>query len=306
MTLRMPGSAPFHLRVTFHANAGEEMLGMKEKSYFITGDGVYDEIWLEPHKWRREVTLSSYHAIETETGGLRRMQTSSDYEPSRIWMLLDSLYNPIPRVFTTKQFHDGSGWKVEHVSSGSLALVRLSKSSSSQRANYTNSYYFMPGSGELAMSNSDNLITIWSDDAVFDGKIVPRGLTIRCVDKDLLTAHVVIEPAGLVDEAKLALPGPAAEPGMTLRPLHWYEVRLPDYSDSWSYMKPSSASSGPEQAFAMIGMMDRKGNFRELEILAGPSPEEARARILHYRGEHGNPATIDGSPGEFQMKWRLM
>lgn len=65
--MRSPGSKPFHLRVRFHAFAGEELLTPGEKTQFITGDGTYDETWLEPHHWRREVTLADYHAVEAET-----------------------------------------------------------------------------------------------------------------------------------------------------------------------------------------------------------------------------------------------
>ena len=78
MNLRLPGSAPFHMRITFHASPGMELLSFKEKPEIVTGDGVYEETWLALHQWRREVTLAGYHAIEEESGGGRKMQASSD------------------------------------------------------------------------------------------------------------------------------------------------------------------------------------------------------------------------------------
>ena len=50
------------------------MLGAKQKSDFITGEGAYEETWLGVHQWRREVTLGEYHAVEVEGNGLRKMQ----------------------------------------------------------------------------------------------------------------------------------------------------------------------------------------------------------------------------------------
>jgi hypothetical protein len=48
MNLRMPGCTPFHMRVTFHALPGIELLGPKERSSILTGDGIYEETWLAP------------------------------------------------------------------------------------------------------------------------------------------------------------------------------------------------------------------------------------------------------------------
>jgi len=57
-------------------------------------------------------------------------------------------------------------------------------------------------------------------------KLVPRHLEVTAGGtRDLLTADVVINPINGVDAASLELSGAAADPGMTLRPLHWYDGR---------------------------------------------------------------------------------
>src|SRR5271170_6463978 len=83
MNLRVFGAAPFHMKVVFTALPGLELLDKKKKPQIITGDGVYEETWIAPHHWRREVSLGSYHAVEVESQAGRKMQASSDYEPSR-------------------------------------------------------------------------------------------------------------------------------------------------------------------------------------------------------------------------------
>ena len=48
MNIRLPGSAPFHMTVKFQAFPGEELLGIKEKSQIMVGDGVYEEVGSPP------------------------------------------------------------------------------------------------------------------------------------------------------------------------------------------------------------------------------------------------------------------
>jgi len=69
MDLRMPGSASFRMKVTFHAFPGVEFLNLKEKPQIVNGDGLYEETWLSPHEWRREVTLGG---LSRNQRGLRR------------------------------------------------------------------------------------------------------------------------------------------------------------------------------------------------------------------------------------------
>src|SRR5690348_13940727 len=67
MNLRLPNSMPFHLRVKFHAFPGLELLP-PDRTEILSGNGVYEETWLSQDRWRREVSLGSYHAIETQFG----------------------------------------------------------------------------------------------------------------------------------------------------------------------------------------------------------------------------------------------
>jgi hypothetical protein len=94
MNLRALNSDPFHMKVKFTALPGLELLQKREKPHIITGDGAYEETWMGPHHWRREVTFGGYHAVEVESPQGRKMQYSSDYEPSRVLMLLDALFSP--------------------------------------------------------------------------------------------------------------------------------------------------------------------------------------------------------------------
>lgn len=305
MNLRMPGSAPFQMRVVFHALPGLEFLP-QGKSQIITGDGVYEETWLSPHEWRREVTLGSYHAIEAEAGGARKMQASSDYEPSRVLMLLEALLNPISRYALSPEGHYRRvRWKTEHLNAGGQVFVRISTSTSvSSRVSYGTAYIFLPN-GSLVQSNEDDLITNWQDDSVFRGKLLARHMEVLAGGvRALLTADVTVEAVNGIDPASLALPGDSAAPGTTLRPLHNYDGREPvnKYLPP-SWMSPSNPNSTyPDVVFRAV--IDRQGNTREAEAISlqpvvKDDPLFGMYQILDtVRRARFSPEEIDGSPGE--------
>jgi hypothetical protein len=264
----------------------------------VAGDGVYEEMWLAPHTWRREVTLAGYHAIETYSSQTRKMQASSDYEPSRVLMLLNALLDPIPRNLVSFEFSkkEGAGsWKIDHVASGSLSLVRISIGQGNEHGKLTDAFYFT-ARGILALRNSLGLTTTWADDALFAGIVVPNHLALKAADRDLLTAEVAIEAADKTDPAMFDLPGGAAEPGMTLRPLQQFEVRWPDLDESFGWTEPGMDTTQP--GFSLSRVLDRHGRWRELELIQVLNLHDAGAIMTHAREERNKPATIDGSPCE--------
>jgi hypothetical protein len=312
MNLRTPGAAPFRTKVTFHAFPGIEFLNLKEKPQIVTGDGVYEETWLSPHEWRREVTLANYHAVEEGSGGVRKMQASSDYEPSRVLMLLNALLNTIPRNFASKEFQmeGASGWKIGHVTVGSLTLVSVSKGTGSERADYSDTFYFLP-LGLVVLRNENGVTTGWENDVAFAGKAVPGHLTIKAGERELLTADISIVAAGAVDTATFDLPGRPADPGMTLRPLQKYELRFPDnLADNYAWTKPGRDTT--VFLASIWGVLDRHGKYRELELVVMPNEksvgaqEDMRILMTHMREEHRRSPEIDGSPAEYVIKWRAM
>jgi hypothetical protein len=294
MNLRLPGSAPFHLRVTFHAYPGMELLGPKEKSDFISGDGVYEETWLAPHQWRREVTLAGYHAIEVDSNGARKMQASSDYEPSRVLMLLEALLIPIPRNLASKEFRDegASGWKIKHVTTENLPLVCISKQIFGDIS--LTAFFFQPN-GDLVMTNLYGLVTFREGAVPFAGKVVPNRLSIKAGERNLLEADLAIE-AAQPTEAAFDLPGGPANPGMTLRPLQSYEVNLPDLH---SYLGIQSLFP---PVFSYQAILDRNGRLRDVEVISMPNSKNTEFITRFFdilRQDRFHAPEIDGTRCEF-------
>jgi hypothetical protein len=124
--IRLPESPSFHTKITFHAWPGYDFT-KSGKSTIVTGDGTYEEFWISPEKWRREVTLGSYHAVEVRADGVRKFQASTDYEPSRVLMLMRALLFPMPRYILEPKIQEQQlHWKVEHLTAGTLPFVRIS------------------------------------------------------------------------------------------------------------------------------------------------------------------------------------
>ena len=297
MNLRMPGAKPFHMKVRFHAFPGMEFKGMKEKSDIITGDGTYEETWVSANQWRREVWLKEYHAVEVESDKGRKMKADSDYEPSRVITLLDTLYNPIPRNLVSKNFggSGASGWKIENVNNADIALVRISKRWGNQSGDMSDAFYFLPH-GLLTFRNRVGLVTAWANYVSFGERVVPKHLSIKAGDRDLLSADISLEDAGTPDAAEFDLPVGLADPGMTLRPLQFYEVKVPDLSDSFSFV---SHGLGGTTVFSMWAVLDKQGTFKEAEMLLPVNPQDADTIMAHMRGVKHHPAEIDGSPCQF-------
>lgn len=301
MSLRMPGSSPFHMKVTFHAFPGKEFLSKREAPQIVTGDGLYEETWIAPHQWRRELSLAEYHAVEVESEKGRKMQASSEHEPSRVHMLLAALLAPIPRNFISREFrHEGaSGWTIDHLSKNDLTLVRISKAEGAN-GYFTDAFYFLPN-GSLLSRNKDGLVTNWNDDAVFAGVEFAKHIQLMAGESELLAAEVAVEVAEKPDPAIFDLATEPAPPGMTLRPLQDFEIRREELLSSGPVWQIADNS-----AFSAFGVYDRSGRFREVELIEGVNlggERELQQLMSDFRKSRWRPPQIDGNPCEFASEF---
>ncbi len=265
--LRLPGGAPFQIKATFHAGPGLDF-AKPGKSTIITGDGTYEETWLAPETWRREITLGSYHAVEVRGGGVRKLQASSDYEPTRVLMFLDALYNPIPRNLVSPELIDKyAGWKMQYLAAGGLQYVRISSSEDiGTGVEVKHEYDFLPNGIVIRDEESNSISTTWQDFVPFSGKVVPRHVMAGAMGNTLIDGHVSIEPVAVNPPADLfTLPGEAASAGETLRPLHDYDVHQGAEVKSHVW-----GGIGDYFRGSVSGVRDREGVPRELEVTLRP------------------------------------
>jgi len=291
--LRLPGSAPFLMKVTFHAYPGID-LSQPGRSPIITGDGTYEETWLAPDKWRREVTLGGYHAVEVRAAGVRKFQASSDYEPSRVLMLLDALLDPIPRTLLSPELEMAEPkWKLDKSKKAGSLVVLFHFNRNSQYIPASSSYEFSLG-GFLLRAVSAGLVTTWQEQQSFAGKWFPRTLSVGTRRNNLLTAVVSLNSPGKIAEILFQLPGSAADPGLTIRPLQYYEVKPPSILPT-----VLSVFSLAETGITGLAVVDRHGVPHEVEALGHVNGSIGKDWVDTIRQERFAPATIDGSPCEF-------
>jgi hypothetical protein len=123
---------------------------------------------------------------------------------------------------------------------------------------------------------------------------------IQAGGHDRLTAEIVLEVAGKVDPVIFELPSEEADAGMTLRPLHYSEVRVHDQPESCISM---SGDSSLLPLYIRL-IIDRHGVVHDVDLLDSPNLDaKTRSNGLTYhldclRNRKMHPATIDSSPAK--------
>jgi hypothetical protein len=323
--IRMPESAPFRLRARFHAYPGYDFTKAGQ-SPIVTGDGTYEETWLAPNQWRREITLGSYHAVEVRAGGVRKFQASSDYEPSRVIMFLRGLLDPMPRYLLEPEIEERHlHWKVEHLTAGSLSYVHIGFTDYARVSSVSipcpRSYDFVLKGMLFRASDYNGLVTTWQDPIAFNGTLVPRHFAVQGdgLEGQMLSADVSIQPA-LPGDSVPQIPGGDADPGMTLRAFDELDLGRPEpihvqIPEGWASFD-HSGEPPPEVQVYTVGVVDRTGVPREVELsgvrrFGQPVPKAqlpalgmaSRNLVEAFRRDRYHPALLDGKPCEIVLRW---
>ena len=295
MNIRMPGSASFHMKVLFHAFPGNEHLGRGDKPDVITGDGIYEETWVASHLWRREVTFADYHAVEVESDHGRKMWASTDYEPSRLMMLLDPLLDPVPRYLVSREGQHSAiakGWHIDHLANEGTSMVRIARREHAASGEFTDAFYFSP-SGILLLEDRYGLTTSWSNGVTFADKIVFTRIVVSAGERTLLTADATIAAEAQADPGEFELEGGSSDAGKTLRPLRFIEVEHGPILLSADPVWPGADHS----ALSIYGVLDRTGKFREVELIVSVNPgadKDLLQLMGDFRKSRWRPQEIDG------------
>jgi hypothetical protein len=329
--IRMPGSAPFHMKVKFHGYPGIDYAPPRI-TRVITGDGIYEETWISPIKWRREITFGTYHAVEVRADGVRKFQATSDYEPSRVLMLLRALLIPIPRMLVEPELQEiHLHLQLSHRTAGTLPYVRIAFTQDLTASGIpldSGSWEFLPAAVLVRATDITGLVTTWQDDRPFDSKIVPRHFAVEALGNQLVSADVTIDTLHDSDTAVAQLPGEPADPGMTLRPFHSFwdhqEVKTwPDIPALHSEMPvpPSDADYPADAVVSAIAVIDRQGipheaewtNLQGEKFVGVPTPDTvdiynvmARSLAESWYKDRFRPALIDGKPCEVTGQMRIV
>jgi TonB family protein len=149
------GSQPFHLHLQVHAE-------------HITArpvDGTYDEVWLAPDRWRREIAFPDFHQVEIGDKDSKWVSRNVDFRPSgarAISTALETLVRTSLRPDETV-----SGLRTSKKNGVQVRCADV-KNSSAGRTLCFNS------SGTLASDGDWSELFEYSDYMQFESKVFPR------------------------------------------------------------------------------------------------------------------------------------
>jgi hypothetical protein len=255
---------------------------------------------MEPHRWRREVTFGSYHAVEVFGNGVRKFQSTDDYEPSRVFQLVGLLGNPLDAREYSKEYlpkHDDRTLSMVKV--GGVDLVRVSyPDEANGGVTFKGAAFYFEVNGRLLMTSAQGISYEYSSYVALASKIVPRLIEESAGSRKLLTAVILVEAAPKITDAAFDLPGERSEPGMALnaRCDRGPEGELPGVT--WS----GQGGGPPVNGIVFLSMVDHHGYVRESKLIAGAFLDNARELIsIYHKAKFKRPAEIDGSPCETML-----
>jgi TonB family protein len=193
--LRLEGAPAFYMKANFHSEDG-------------SGKGTYEETWIAPEKWRREVKVNDTAVLEVRTETAFYRTFPGKYAPRLADDIMDAISFNLPG--DNGDFHDPD-WGVTDTKLGNLPVLRLS-------AGYINpqgkpdplarQFFVEEKTAFLRGRYHFSAITIFNDLQPFGQKTVARKLTIIGSSAGKVEIGIdALEPATKVDEAIFKLPG---------------------------------------------------------------------------------------------------
>jgi hypothetical protein len=279
--IRAAGSTPFHMRVHFVASGKVE----------FTGEGDYEETWLAPDRWRREVSFGAYRAVEVQETSKHTFQASSDYEPKRLLLLLRMIAPTATEdVSTITEDNDHFDWNIQP------GANRLVHSPSTTLAPWSIIDFNPDGSPSVASGSAE---TRWSDYVEFSGKAVARTISLTSSTGPLLKINVAQLDAVKANTPLLSNSAPEADATMTFMPLGQGSVMAPKLTHA---PKPKFANILPgahPQGFVVVDLaVDRRGAAREVEALYASNLAFIPEAVKAVSKNHFKAASLNGTPVE--------
>ncbi|MGB2900210.1 MAG: TonB family protein [Candidatus Acidiferrum sp.] len=189
---RTEGSPPFHLHATFQIPPDQS--------------GTYEETWLSPTKWRREIQLGSVTLLATQNDNeAYHKSRGAGSTPKELDYLIDLMYGHFPRL---DSFQEGD-WGQSAVQLGSMDLVRVARGQvDAENRPITGQAYWFDFAGYLRADFVQPRATIYSKFEGWNRKQVPRRAEVSENGKPRMLVDIdKIEPARDVPDSLLVLEG---------------------------------------------------------------------------------------------------
>jgi TonB family protein len=274
--LRVDGAPAFHMNASFHSADG-------------SAKGTYEETWVGPKKWRREVNVDGATVVEMRTEDAFYRLFPGKYAPRLADDVMDAISFNLPGD-NGADFRD-LDWSITDTKLGSLPVLRLSNGyiSPQGKADALASLYFVEDKTAFLRGRYRySTVTVFNDLEPFGGKTVARKLTLAGSTGKIEIAIDKLEAATKISEGAFTLAG--VKPVYTADALdERFTQPVPVYT-----VKPSIPGWHGRVNCAVT--IDEHGHVRDVDV-KGNADESVvkpiRAALMNWEYE---PATINGHP----------
>ena len=275
--LRLDGAPGFHMKASFHSEDGE-------------AKGSYEETWVSPKKWRREVKLNDTSVVEVRTEEAFYRTFPGKYAPRLADDVIDSLSFSLPGD-NGSDFHDAD-WSAVNAKLGNLPVLRLSNGYINPQGKpdaLTVQYFVEEKTRFIRGRYHYSTLTVFNDLQPFGGKTVARKLTTLGGDVNKMEIMIdTLEPAANVSESLFSISG--------VKPLYTSAEEDQRFTQPRAVYTVKLSIPGWHGKVTCGVKVDEHGHVRDVDV-KGTTDESVikpiRAALMNWEYE---PATINGHP----------
>jgi hypothetical protein len=275
--IRLEGSPAFHLKASFNS----EDVGVK---------GSYEETWISPKKWRREVAVNDAVVVEVQTEDAFYRTFPGKYAPRLADDILDALSFNLPGDNGT-DFHEPD-WTAVDAKLFNLSTLRLSQGYINPQGRpdaFTQVYFVEEKTGFVRGRFHYVHLTVFNDLQMFGEKNFARKLTLLGTDVKKMEITVdTLELAKDVNQTIFQLPG--------TKPVFTKEEEDQRFTQPQLIYTVKPTPSGWHGDAMCDLQIDEHGHVRSVEVKGITDDsvvKSIRAALMTWEYQ---PATINGHP----------
>jgi TonB family protein len=292
MLQRTAGNPPFHLTATFTLVKPEVLAN----GTTLVGDGTYDETWVDPNTWRKEVTVGGYHLILIHKGNdMWRLGVPQGKIKQLFRTIIPDVAIPLFREPPPAKATDVK-WDVSTVKLGPVEVIRvgdaIGKPVHGKRSGLDNSYYFDPATNALIMRSSAPFTFDYTSGGKILGKFVALDGTVSDFNGLIARFHITSLSANpKVNEADFV-------PTADFKLVNVQQIPLPQKLSGADPIFPAEARGNHISGTVVIALtIEPDGSTSDFRVLSGP-PELVGASVQSVSTWRFKPPIIDGVPVE--------
>jgi hypothetical protein len=276
-SLRVDGFPAFHMKASFRSEDGATK-------------GIYEETWVSPKKWRRELKLNDTSLVEVRTEDAFYRIFPGKFAPRLSDDVIEVLSFGLPGD-NGNDFHDPD-WSTVNTKLGNVPVLRLSNGYINPQGKpdaVTVLYFFDESTGFLRGRYHYSILTIFNDLQLFGRKSVARKLTVLGGDVNKIEITLdLLETAASVSESIFSISG--------VKPVFTSEEEDQRFTQPRSIYTVNPSIPGWHGKATCGVTIDEHGHVRDVDV-EGTTDESVigpiRAALMKWEYE---PATINGHP----------